>query len=659
MVDGAYIRTDKELKVGYYAEIYATETRGKYNLVSVNYPDEWNSVTDVDAENVVFSGNHVTIYDENGEELKKFLLESGELKIIYNGRLASLSEHERIINYGKYSFLNNDADKEIDVLFINEAQSFIVDRVNPSNSTVYFTRGQVLNGRNAVILEAEDDEIISVCDSSGNPLLVENIQSGNVITVFASQGMKYIEAFVASDAVEGEITEISNESVVIGNKEYKSAKKPDGTTYFTATLGKKSIYAIDMYGNIVDAISDVSGNFKYAYVIQAGRTGGLSSAFMLKTVSGGEPQKEVKLSGDIETISYYFQNNMIETYELADSIKLNGTKVNASEINPSSLEKNLIAFKLNTEGEIREINSADFSSHSYREHAFNADLISFGGENVSRGYVTDSRTMFICVPESGSVKDEDYYIQIKITDDTVTNKVSGTVFFPDSDYEDPDAEPVDILIISADMDSAVVPTVQRDSEICIVGNVSQTIGEIFDDEGEAVTKLELLKGSKIITEVVKSGTTASGVASKLRKGDLIRYTKDGFGRIVNIQKLVSSQGLGTDYTNDLYIGAGSESAIYGMAYHTLLNTYDYYTNQMVDKLQLTYSTDGSGSILSTSYRLPIKTPPDIYAYNRTTGVITPGNTEDIATFTQVGSSADNILAVIESNDIKAIVIIVD
>ena len=49
----------------------------------------------------------------------------------------------------------------------------------------------------------------------------------------------------------------------------------------------------------------------------------------------------------------------------------------------------------------------------------------------------------------------------------------------------------------------------------------------------------------------------------------------------------------------------------------------------------------------------------VYQYDRRNGYISAGDIEDIRTFTQVGSDADSILAVIENNDIKALVIIAD
>lgn len=660
-IDGNPFKCDISLDehIGKEIKVYTSNVGSGYPKVVSFAVTEQNTEITANADLAEFNGNQVVLYDDEGNELKKLNIESDNLITVYNGRVASLTPSERIINYGSYTFLNNDDDNYIDILFVKEAQSYIVDRVNTSNNTVYLTRGQSFNGRSAVLLEADDDKIINLWDSESDHIDISAIQSGNAITIFASEGLKYLDVYVSSDSISGEISEFTDKSVVIDGKAYGYSKEPDGTSYFTPELGKPSVYALDIFGNIVDTFSDVSSAYKYAYVIEAGKSSGLSATVSIKTVDGMVPQKNVKISAGIETVSYYFQNNIVETYDLANIIKLDGVKTNSSDIIPSTLSGNLIAFKLNSEGQIKEIYTNDISRVTYRDHIFNADLMSFGGESVSRGYLTDNTTMFICVPDSGSTLSEDYYVQVKIADESVSNKVTGTVFFPDQDYEDPDAEPVDILVISTNMDATATPTIQRDSDICIVGSTSQVVGEIFDDEGVSVVKLELLKESEVITEVVKSGTTAATIASRLRKGDLVRYTKDGFGRIVNIQKLVSSQGLGTNYTSDLYIGAGSESAIFGKAYHTIINIYDYYTNQMVDKLQLTYSTDGSGSILSAEYRLPVETPPDIYTYNRTTGVITPGSAEDIVTYTQVGNDADDILAVLESNDIKALVIIVD
>ena len=260
------------------------------------------------------------------------------------------------------------------------------------------------------------------------------------------------------------------------------------------------------------------------------------------------------------------------------------------------------------------------------------------------------------MPENETTTD-DYYVQVKVTDDSAANKVQGVVFFPDAQYEDANTEPVNILMIKATMESSTTPPVQLSDDICIVGQVKQVLGTLFDDVDSEVYKLELLKGSEKLTEVTQATGKAADVAKTLRKGDLIRYVKDGFGRVVNISKLVSIQGLGKSYSNDIFIGSGAETAIYGMAYHSVPSVYDYFSNQIVDRLQLAYDADGMNR--SNTYRLFHEDMPMVYQYDRRNGYISAGDIEDIRTFTQVGSDADSILAVIENNDIKALVIIAD
>ena len=124
-----------------------------------------------------------------------------------------------------------------------------------------------------------------------------------------------------------------------------------------------------------------------------------------------------------------------------------------------------------------------------------------------------------------------------------------------------------------------------------------------------------------------------------------------------IQKLISVQGLGNDYSKRMTVGSGVEYAIYGLAYELIPDTFDHFSNQMVDKLQLDYS--GNGSSPHIVYRLFRKDPPPVYKYMRRSGWVTQGKAEDILTYNQVGEYADSVLAIVESNDIKAIVVIND
>ena len=632
---------------------YVDNAGKPYKIKSFALDDE-NIITNVDFEDLSWDGDIATVYTDSdkGEKYKM----SDEVKTIYNGRLASIPDSERNIFYGSYKFVDNDGNGYVDVLFINEAQSFVIEKVNSDSSTVYFQNRATLNGRNAVVFDSEDeDRDVALVDKDGNEFSVDDLKEDMALTIFASSDNKYIKAIVSDEQVTGTVSAKSDKGVKIDGKIYGLSKKPDGSTNIDPDVNDDGTYALDYYGKIVSNVGTVQSSYLYAYVIDAAKGSGLSKQLRLKMVSGLSPRKDVKESGGTEIITYYFQNDEIKIYECESSFNLNDVRVDSDEVNENSLKECLVAFKLNDEGRVKELHTYNTSGQSIdSSYSFNANLISFGGENVSRGYVTDKNTAYVCVPKHAD-SDDDYYIQLKITDDSDSNEVLGTVFFPDANYEDSMAEPVDILMIKGEMDSSAIVPVPPDGDVCIVGDVSFTL----DDKNDEMYSIEMLNGGEKITEVAEASGNINNVLKTLRKGDLVRYVKDGFGRITNITKLISVQGLGNSYANNLSVGSGVEYAMYGQAYHVVPNTYDYLTNQMVDRIRFNFSTDVSADSLSNTYRLFHEEPPAVYKYERNTGWISEGSIEDIRTYNQIGEGADNILAIIESNDIKALVIIAE
>lgn len=610
-------------------------------------------VIDADAENVVWNGDEAVIYDDEGEELEELSL-SGVVKTIYNGRLASVPANERGIVYGSYRFVDPDDNNVVDYLFIDEAQSFIIDKVNTKNNTVYFKDRAMLNGRNTIVLDKEDDKKdVALVDADGNEIAVSDLEENWAITVFASKDWKYVKAIVSEETVAGKVTEISADGIRVDGESYEIAKKPNGTDAFVPNLNEEATYILDCYGKLVGNIGAVKSSYLYAYVINATHGSGLDNGLSLQTVTGQAPQKEVVVKGDEEKISYYFQNEAIKIYDCAAKFNFNGTRVDASGVSLDLVKNKLVAFRLDSEGKIRELYTAAVPGSIAATYAFNADIIAFGGEQaVGRGFATDENTVFVCVPENMS-DTANFSVQLKIADESAANKVTGTVFFPDFGYEDPDAEPVDILMIKAEMNASVVSPIPADGNLCIVGEVLRSV----DAEGGQVYNIKMLEGENETEIATKIGSNAETVARGLRKGDLIRYVKDGSGQATNIVKLVSVQGLDRNYSSDVYINSSVETAKYGLAYHSVPSVYDYKTNQMVDRLQLTFDVDGINK--SNVYRLFHEDMPTVYKYDRRGGWISAGSIDDIRSYNQVGEDADGILAIIENNDVKAFVIITD
>lgn len=627
-IDAILIHTDTDLKVGYYAEIYAEKTRGRINLVNVNYPEGRNNVTVANAKGASLASGIFTYIDEEDKERK---LRVGSADYMYNGRktagFISIAD-------GTYTLIDNNLDNIIDVVYIDEPESFVVNRVNKAKSMVYFDRSVIFRGRNGINLDLEDDEkIISLKNKDGVDLTVSDIEAGNAITIKQSTDGSYIEAVVSSDALEGEIEEISDKGFVINGNEYEVAyaKGIDYSSKFSLT--DTGVFTLDCFGRLVGIDeAEKSSDFLYAYCMDAQEVTGLEASIWLKTIYASAPLKEVNVKDDTEEISYKFQNNDPEDFRLAKKLKLNGTPCDDTDVDYSRLKNSFVAFKTNSNGEIKELYYESLTGRGRIQYDFNAKIMSFGGENDTRGYMTDKNTTFVLIPETVRTT-EDYMVEVTIKQKT-TQKVYGTVFFADDEYESVELQPVDILMIKSDlMNSSEPVTFTDDDSVCIVGSVRSASGSIRDDEGAEVYKITLLDGTELKEEVTASHGRAFDIASTLRKGDLIRYKKDGFGRINNIEKICSLNGLKDNtgkyvYDNNIRLGNGKE-ARFGIVYKTMINSFDHSSNKLVDKLNLSYEQDGSYT-LDSSDEIKISRDGDVpvYLYNLTTGWIEPGNLED-------------------------------
>ncbi len=626
------------------------------------------TVTTVASDDVVWDGNTAIITTEDGDEEE--LDVSGTAKILYNGRLGSFSD----IYYGSYTFIDNNDDTVADVLRIDEAQSFIVDKVNAAKATVYFKNNATLNGRRAVVLDVTDeDKAITVLDGEGNVIKVEDIKSGDGITVFSSTDTNYVKAVISTQNIAGKITQISSEGIHIDGEAYKVALKPNGSANFTPEVNAEGNYVLDCFGNVIGSAGAVTGQYLYAYVIDAGAGTGLDKTLSLRTITGTEPVKEVTTTAGVDNITYYFQNESVKIYECAESVTVYnrknsaspvGNRVKAASLNPTQFTRSMIAFRLNGDGKINELYMYDTRDASFLPHQFNAKAMTFGGAGINRGYATDEATKFICIPDLISNPNpslSDYSVQLSYADAAEGVKVFGTVFIPSLDYADPDSEPVDIVLIRDNMNAASAPVPSASADICIVGSVKKAVSTLADDAGGMVYELELLNGESVVKVATGTSGEAYNVAATLRKGDLIRYVKDGFGRIAGVKKLYSVQGLADNFSNNINIQGTSFRGQYGFIYDAILDSFDAEMNDYIDKVYLSFAEDGNldDFRLDSYLRAAKEDAPPVYLYNRKNGWITPGSLEDITASAYAGSDASKAFVLTESSDISAIVIIED
>lgn len=642
-VSGVTMRSSDDYSelVGSYVFGWMREnTNGKKEVVSMEADENYTSITVLDAENTELTLAEAIYTDENGKEHKTRI--SSLAAYAYNGRLTNDASSYMSITDGTFTLIDNTGDKAADVVMIEQSESFIIEKLNASNSSVYFADDKLFRGKRGFELSSDDDsKKIKLLGSDGSEIQFSSIEAGNAVTLTVSEDLNLTVARICKETVSGTITEVDSQGKVnIGGTWYKTTD--------SLKLGDEADFILDADGRIIGTFGVIKSKMKYGYIANAAKTSGLDSGLKLLVIEATTPQKEVKEKDGTTTVSYYLQNSTEKEYicrskvrYAVDNIDGSYTSTDASALSPDYLSGKIAGFTLDADGSIDKLQIFSVPSNFY-SCSLNADILAFGGESVERGFCTDEDTQIICIPSTVRTTD-DYGVRVKITDDG-TYAVYGVTAY--SEYtlgsDRYNSEPVDVLLLKSDMDSAQPYPVQSDSDICIVG---ESVGSI-DDNGDEVRKLEMLNGNTVVTKYTASDSVAFDIAKTLRMGDLVQYVTDADGNIANIKKLASIQGLGS------YVSSGN---LYGVAYDITYSTYDHMSNEITDLIEISFENGLDNKFVKFFNDGEQK----IYLYDRKRGYIDTATTDDILTLQQSGTGASKLFVLTENNDALAVVIIND
>lgn len=667
-----------------------------YNIVSLSL-DEDNTIITGNPRDFIMHSNYIEYFENNKIRKMNF---ASDVTFIYNGRkISSPTLEEMTINYGQYRIVENNGDRLADIVFIDEAESFIVEKTvnNEIASAIYFANKSTYRNSNRFYFDFDDENIYDIKSVDGEELSFEDIKEGQSITFIESKDRKYVKIILYDETVHGKVDSFTYDDgniaslILDDGTEYKFALSTDGTSNVGVEIGDECTFVLDCYGNIVGVSGEIPTSYEYAYVLAAKKDEGLSEIIRLKLLQGMQPTIEETVEDGTTDYTYYFQNDLISVYECSEKVKFKAQvaerynpvtqsmeshlasidefdvlgsyeTVTLSEINMTieDMAGKLIGFTKNKDGQISEIYLHDLPADSSElgNASFNAKNISFGGAGIAstqrRGYLMNPQTMYICVPNV-LTSDEDCYIQIAVGHNTGSHNVYGAriSFAPVQENLSLEeqrnllySQPVDVVILKKDMDSSNPPNISDSADVCMVTNASSAMAISDMDAGQAVRKIEMLCGDEVITEYTKSDGQAYNIALSLLPGDLVRYNKDAFGRISKLEHVGRVQGLEDTYYLDTNI-------IYGLAENVEYDFFDYTQNIMVNKLTLNLGDDGV-----QNFNIPVENGPQVYMYERDrSGWIYPADMEKILTSSQSGDASKIYAYRTDGGDIKAIVII--
>ncbi len=588
--------------------------------ITVNARD----ITKLDASECVYT-------DENGRNRQVLRFDS--LQTIYNGRWYT-SPIKPVA--GSVTALDYDGDGHYELIFIDEYESFIVDKTLAVIDSIYFEEGFTFRGKNSLTFDFDDDDKeYEFLSTDMAPMEFSDITEGDVVSIWADMNEEKIRVVICRDKAEGVLTSKDEERVGIGAVEYY-VYEPNLTSFMSKyELGRSGIFALNHAGEIVDVAGELDSRINYGYAIGFDAGNGFKTA-QIRLVLPGTKEEKVKKSGNTENVSRIYTNGGITIFDLNKTINVyaqDGTKTrkSSSDLTTAQLDRAIVGYELDADGKIKALHNIQTATKNEYEF-FNGEIHSYSNGTTDAFFVGES-TQVIFVPDTINPADEDFEEPYTVADGASDSELCRVAV-------DSETQIAECMVIFGD------PAEQKnfshnDDDVSVVGKVRVKIGS----DGTETYIMEVLTGETVEQVYVESDSEEANVAASLKTGDLIYYRANEDGEVTAIKALLhlSAKIGGNHYVSNL---GEDEKIIYGTAEYLKLNYLDILENARVDGLKL----DISGDRL---YKLFRKEGPMFYIYNKSDKLVTPGVPEAI-----VEGSSEVFIYLVEAEELPAAVVIV-
>lgn len=477
----------------------------------------------IKSADIVNYKNPKLIY-ENGNKTREVYV-GADTNIIYNGKYID-DYTDDIFSFDKVSgqikLIDATGDGKYETAIITKSEVFWIDMVDYQNEIIYdkiFDAPSTLAGsitRAENFVKLDDGEVI-ITDSLGYEMAIDNIMKDAVAYVqktLPSQGESVVKIICCYEMISGktEMITSSEKIVVIDGKEYEIADIVDVSKL---TLGTMADFFLDPDGKIVAFRSQ--GELTLGYLVASSTGTGLFD------------------SEDCKIKIYHLNDDEMKIYNVAKKIKFNKTGVKAKdalirqEIYDSNSKQAIaqpIKYKLNTNGEICEILTANYDVHEFYVETLdewfayrNTGMLYSGKPR----YYTNSSTKYINVPKLNVNEDESFFrLQLR------HNKYDHYVNMVCKD--DIDSNFVTALIKKED---TAALTIAEHATVYLI----RQIGKRLNSNGDVCWYLSL-QTPKASTEVEVDDRDAETLCADLESGDLIRAEMGGkSGGIKKLEKV--------------------------------------------------------------------------------------------------------------------------
>lgn len=466
--------------------------------------DRKNEIVTIDADEYEdFDGSTIRYKSEQNGAKKRISVQS-DVVIIRNSCIVTTDYKKAFdIDYGTITCISYNS--KCRTIIIDAYENYKINSIDTTKKIIYTDRNDQ-NG-NPISINLDDKLYVGfVMLPYGKTVNETNLEAGDLISVAASQDGEVIRAYLCTDSVNGTLEAINNggEEVQINGKKYKA--DPYFCGEYNPALGISGEFIFDASGRVA------------AYSQSGADIGAIGYLYKLY-----ENEDDESMNVKIYTLD---RKHILA--ELAQNVSVDGKKTSRENVKQllctkagGELQRQLVMYKLNSEGKITSITTAAQSKDEKQHDDTLYTLLPNGSytwyyqmKTFERKYPVSNKTYYMRVPAENTSETDELLFGCQTFGNVTWYNSNGEKNIMGL-YKFTDNTPYADIMLVQNTDRA---SLTNQTEITVVSSVKESVSA----DGDSVIEVHgYRRGNEVTAYILKEDYKV-----ELEEGDIFRFATD-------------------------------------------------------------------------------------------------------------------------------------
>lgn len=607
------------MKVRAFVQLVSTSKRG---IIKAIEPVKDTTVLDVAVEDITeITSDTISYFQEDGNRVTSKKL-AVDMLSLYNGRPLSGNDLSRLdltaIPDGSLQLISYENSSTIDVAFVNVYEDFEVESVNVEEERLILADEKRFDNSKVVSFDESDPDKLRVLkNAQGEDITLEDVNPGDVLSVYASQDAALAKFYVSSESVSGTISELRTDKreMRIGEETYSYRNGLDVENI----LGQEVTAKLNHLGQITALDFDLAASGQYGAIVSLAVEPGMTQELYAQVVLPGKIVDDEEEASDdpseqaVPMIAA--QNSAVETLRFHSRVSFNGNSYTDANELMTAMETAMrgrsylpISYTLSSDGVVRKVDVLEEYTLRQNTKQYNAYEKTFAGTGGAFGL--SDETVALCIPTNTVSSSNDYLARIEMNDDQN--------YEVDAYHYNEDTRCPDIVVFQAEMHYDTAGLATDGKKIALVEDVISSV----DEEGADQSSVVMATPDGVNTFVISKDTSSAADFSSLKPGDVILYSLDAKNQLDGFNLLESCEPIPQDYQAN----RNNFDVFSGLAVDAEYKIVSNNLNMWVD----TVTVNGTG-LNETVFEVQNTNPPPVYIWDSVKQTASLGTTDDFLT----------------------------